>query len=1234
MWKSLSIAAKIWISFSLLVLGYCGSIVLGFRLGKQTEERLQTASESLFRAATESQVAQAAFHEQIRFYTNAVSQENSELLDLAREKDALAQNALQTILTLQGIVPQQRQQVNEVLQQLKGFAKSAQIVYTGLSSSLDFNPEEKTMLEGKAMELAEETVHIQDALVLLTTTFSDALKEELLQISQATKWSRYVEGYTFIGVVFTVSLITALFIRGSIVKPLKHLTGIASKIAMGDLSGQVEVASQDEFGMLARAFRDMMTYMQNVAQVAQKLAVGEIHVHLKPQSKHDVLNQAFAETVRYMQEVTDIARRISHKDLHVVVTPKSEQDVLNRSLQRMVGNLQEMMDEIQSSIQAVQQQHWIRTGQTELNEQIRGEQDVATLANRTISYLARYVNAQIGAIYVLDDTQHSLDCVGRYALPVAPEHALKISVGQGLVGQVAREQRRIIFDNVPPDYLHISSGFTDGCPSYLLIEPFLYEQQLKGVIELGAVHRFSDLELEFIGEVSESIAIAFHSAQERVKMQALLEKTQHQAMELLAQQEQLEDANAELRKAEEELRRTNVQLQEASQHKTDFLANMSHELRTPLNAIIGFTSLTIGAVKDQLAPEHLENLKKAEKAARLLLQLISDILDFSKIEAGRMETVLEDVAIDAVIEDVAITAEGLLVDSAITLNTHVAPELPVITSDYLKLKQILNNLVSNAIKFTKEGGVTIRAEMVPATTDQEAFIQLDVEDTGCGIPEDRLEHVFEAFKQGDSSIRKKFGGTGLGLAITKKLCESLHIHIGLSSQVDKGTRFRLQIPLACPATPSALEQTSVVASPAAASSPAAAPEGVSAEDRIFPNAAANAMVLCFSQNADTCAEFQASLQEFPLEVRKVASVSECVTLAKEHLVWSILIDEESPETNALRQLKHVEALAHIPLIVCSRHAKGNGHHAGWLEHLCKPFAREELLKVLLRVTQERSGDILAVDDDANIRTLYRRMLTDAGYTPHIVQNGIEALEFLHTHALPQAMLLDLLMPGMDGFQVLEQLQAHDGWRRIPVIVITGKTLSAEERKLMQARAKLVVEKNSMPIQELPRKIEAVIHDVATERAATMLVVDDNQMNLDLIAGVLRQAGYLVYTADSGAHGVDAAQRLLPDAVLMDLGMPDMDGFEATRLLKQQPITADIPVIACSAFATKDFQKRAFQAGCIGYITKPIEPEQLVEQLVKLMITAKIRQQLHTFTAHSVTTHERRTVCCTPQEDGS
>ncbi len=415
---------------------------------------------------------------------------------------------------------------------------------------------------------------------------------------------------------------------------------------------------------------------------------------------------------------------------------------------------------------------------------------------------------------------------------------------------------------------------------------------------------------------------------------------------------QIDAARLSLQEAEATIEHLTQELEESRKYKNEFLLSMSHELRTPLNAMIGYTSLTMNSLRGVIAPEHVENLVKAERAARSLLQLINDILDFSKIQAGKVQLNIETCDLTDMIEDVMATAESLLSGKPVELRQAFAPHLPLAQSDYAKIKQILENLVNNAVKFTARGTVTVRTML---NADNNA-IRLEVEDTGEGIPEKKLASIFELFKQADGSTKKKFRGTGLGLAITKSFCDMLRIEIGVHSLVGKGTTFWLRIPLTFVAD-------------------------------------------------DTCA--------------------------------------------------------------------------------------------------------------------------------HVVSSAS------------------------------------------PSAALTMKT-------------------------EVAPPSETVFSSV--------MIVDDDDMNLDLHRSIFHRARYTVYLARSGKECLALLESVTPDVILMDLGMPGMDGFEVTQHLKQQAATAHIPIIACSAFATKDIQEKALHAGCVGYISKPIDPQHFVAQVAHILITSRTTQQ--------------------------
>ncbi len=477
-------------------------------------------------------------------------------------------------------------------------------------------------------------------------------------------------------------------------------------------------------------------------------------------------------------------------------------------------------------------------------------------------------------------------------------------------------------------------------------------------------------------------------------------------------QQQTEYYAEQLAAMNEQLRALNQRLEGASRQKSDFIANISHELRTPLNAVIGFLALALKKLEPALSPGDLNEIRKADQAAHTLMQLIRDVLDFSKIESGEMDTIVEDVDIELLIEETAITAEGLLEDKPLELRCDIADNLPHVESDYVKLKQILNNLVGNAIKFTDAGTITVRATL----SDADSGIVIDVQDTGQGIPPDMQDRIFESFKQLDGSIKKKFKGTGLGLAISKHLCDTLGIGITFRSDVGTGTTFQLTIP------PS-----------------------------YVPSAAATA--------------------------------------------------ESEPMKAAL---------------LCA----------------CQPDS-------FTMLEQSVGGPLV---DLLRIETL----------SQYLAQN--------------QPVLGILIEPGLLPEPDVQELRQTAIFQHIPLIEFSASSLPA------------------------------AIQAVGAPYEHTALIVDDNPMNLELMSELLHVVDYTVDTAKSGRLAIERARALKPNVIVMDLAMPEMDGFETTEQLRQYEETRHIPVIACSAFAIREHQEKAFHIGCAGFITKPVDPEHFAEQV--------------------------------------
>ena len=558
--------------------------------------------------------------------------------------------------------------------------------------------------------------------------------------------------------------------------------------------------------------------------------------------------QASGRIVRPVRRLTDWSRRIAagNRDLVDIGAPKNEIGLLNDSFRDAVISLQKA--------DALQAQHnWLKTGQSELDERMRGEQNLERLCAKVVTFFAGYLGAQVGAFYI-HDGKGVFRLKANYAYKTRKNLSNAFGFGEGLVGQAALEKQSILLTRVPEDYIRVVSALGEKQPRNILVVPFVFNDAAIGVMEIGSFADFTDDQRALLEASADGIAIALHSASARERLQDALATTQRQAEELQAQQEELKTANEELeeqagilreseerlRTQQEELQVTNEELEEktdllerqkrdieqaneelersgaeleekaedlalASKYKSEFLANMSHELRTPLNSLLLLADTLAENSTGNLTGDQTQSAVIIRDSGQQLLSLINEILDLAKIEAGRMELHLETISI----RDLGSRAENhfrhMAQAKGLEMRVEIDPAAPVeMITDGGRVDQIIRNLVSNAIKFTDAGTVTV-AFMRPrggvmlkkSGLDPSTALAVSVTDTGIGIPSDMQKVIFEAFQQADTGTARRYSGTGLGLSISKELANLLGGEIQLESTEGKGSTFTLFLPEAC-----------------------------------------------------------------------------------------------------------------------------------------------------------------------------------------------------------------------------------------------------------------------------------------------------------------------------------------------------------------------------------------------------------------------------------------------------
>jgi len=1090
-----------------------------------------------------------------------------------------------------------------------------------------------------------------------------------------------------IGVVsLSVFVLVSLIMASRIVQPLKYLSAIAQVFATGNFQQTIAVKSRDEVGVLARAFQEMRAYIQDIATVADKISDGDVRVTITPRSADDTLNHSFQRMITYIQDVADITERISKDELHVEVAPKSEQDVLNISLQRMILNLQAVRQQIDQSMKEVEHQNWLKTGQAELSHAMRGEQDISTLAQNVMSYLAGYLHVEVGALYLTDEDR-LLRLVGSYAYAVRKGNQNRFAFGDGLVGQAALEKRTILFTDVPDDYLLIRSGLGKTAPRYILVVPFLYENQVKGVIELGSVHAFTDKQQEFLGTIIENIAIAVHSAQVQEKMRELLEQTQQQAEELQSQQEQLRVNNEELeaqtdalRKSEqqlqvqqEELRQTNEELEsrtraleqqrkslqeknreletarnqieekareleETSRYKSEFLANMSHELRTPLNSLLILSKLLVENKHQNLTEKQVEFAQTIHSAGAELLELINEILDLSKIEAGKMMVNLDDMSLKGLMSYIEQNFRHIAEERELAFQVTLADGLPAsIRTDRQRVEQILKNLLSNALKFTSEGEVRVTIDRPTSDSGidlpRDQAVAISVCDTGIGIAPEKQRMIFEAFQQADGATSRKYGGTGLGLSIVREFSRFLGGEVHVHSIPQQGSTFTLYLPEEAPSSeqvnptpPPALPEKETI-TPDIPVPPAKETNNVKSnsiwDDRHTSFSVTDRSLLIIEDDAKFAKILFDVARERGFKGLIASDGAGGLQLAYQYLPSAILLDIGLPGMDGwtvMEKLKHNPETRHIPVhFISALDQSLDAWKMGAIGYLTKPVSMDQLQDAFRTIEGEIAKTmkrLLLVEDDEVTQLSIVELLRGDDVEIVTAQTGQEAFQLLESE-LFDCMVLDLGLEDMSGFELLDRIHQESQALHLPIVIYTAQDLTKEEETRLKQHAESIVIKGAKSQERLVDEVTLFLHRVEADlpkvqqqklrtlhsnketvlQGKTVLITDDDMRNIFALSSILEEKGMEVLSAEHGAEALEILKNHAEiDIVLMDIMMPEMDGYEAIGRIRERPQFTRLPIIALTAKAMKGDRQRCIDAGANDYLSKPVDIDKLLSLL--------------------------------------
>jgi len=1061
---------------------------------------------------------------------------------------------------------------------------------------------------------------------------------------------------------------TVNVMAANLTEQVRGIVKVVTAVAEGNLKQNLFVQSKGEVAALADTINDMTKtlaiFADQVTSVAREVGVegrlgGQANVPGAAGTWKDLtgnVNLLAANLTNQVRAIAEVATAVTKGDLTRSIQVEARGEVAD-----LKDNINTMIDNLRLTTDRNTEQDWLKTNLARFTGMLQGQRDLATVGRMLLSELAPLVSAHQGLIYQMADegTLH-LRMLASYANAPHEPYPARLNLGEGFIGQCAVDKRRIIVNSVPKDTIAVGPAFFNALPRSVAVFPVIFEGKIKAVLALASLNEFAPSHLGFLEQLTANLGIVLNSIEVTMQTEALLKQSQQLAGELQTQQTELQQTNDQLgQKAQQlaeqnaEVERKNREIEQArraleekaselaltSKYKSEFLANMSHELRTPLNSILILGQQLGDNPERNLTPKQVEYARTIHSAGTDLLNLITDILDLSKIESGTVTVDAEDLMFTDVVTTVSRTFHLEAERRKLVFEVEIDPTLPRrIVTDSKRLLQVLKNLLSNAFKFTAHGGVRLRVAAAvggwtrehPILGSGETVVSFEVHDTGIGIPPEKQKLIFEAFQQADAGTSRKYGGTGLGLAISRELAGLLGGEITLQSTPGTGSTFTLYLPLryvgplghAAESTVKASETTDAYVRPAFPAVRRAEPALVAIPDD-RDQLEVNDHVMLIVEDDPSYARVIVDLaRSNGFKVLVAGTGADALDLVRRYQPTAVSLDVFLPDMlgwTVLSHLKRDAATRHIPVqIVTLDEDRQHGLARGAFSFVGKPTTADGLNVALSRIkafAAPRRKRLLVVDDNPGELESITALLAHDDIDITTAGTGTAALIALREQSY-DCVVLDLRLPDMTGFEVLETIRDEIALRDLPVVVFTGKELSAEEdaRLRMLARSVVVkgVESPDRLLDETALFLHRVVADLPEHKRQMLerlhgsdedligkqvLVVDDDVRNIFALSSVLERRGMNVLTANTGREAI-ATLEATPEVaiVLMDIMMPEMDGYETMREIRQVPAYGRLPIIALTAKAMMGDRDKCLQAGASDYLAKPVNTEQLVSAL--------------------------------------
>ena len=1091
-------------------------------------------------------------------------------------------------------------------------------------------------------------------------------------------------------ITFLMVLLIALLVTRWFVNPIKQLSSWGKEVAIGKLEAKSINAPNNEVGDMRNTFNRLVISLNSYAQVARMMAKGDYSEKVEIRSKDDVLGLSINQMIESLHSVVEQANQIAKGDYGTVITPRSENDALGKALYKMTETLR-------NNSVAMQEENWLKTGLNQLDSLVKGHETMDSLTHSILNFFCQYLNAQLGVCYLLEKDQLQLEA--SYA--IKDQDKVKISAfkpGEGIVGQAFLENKRIVIsDHNDPNLPVFNYGIGETTPRYFIMIPLTKNDEKVGVLQLGMINEPSVQHMKFIDYAINDTTLSIITLGSHLRVKELLARTQEQANELEVQQEELRQTNEELQEQtsalriseenlqeqQEELRVTNEELEErtkaleiqrdairkknkelenarkdiekkahdlelASQYKSEFLANMSHELRTPLNSIIVLSQLMAENKKNHLDNKELQFAQTVHSSGNDLLNLINDILDLSKVESGKIELLLERLYLNDLTPYVTDSFEEIMKSKGLALIVQVEKDVPdYIITDIQRVQQVVKNLFSNAIKFTEQGEIRLiiskpgkKISFSNPDLQYNSTIAIAVQDSGIGIPPEKQELIFEAFKQADGTTSRRYGGTGLGLSISKNFAQLLGGEMQLSSNEGNGSTFTLYLPYEGPVKEeddqesegnayfkndfvekTADEKGDNINKVELESEMATEEANLFNDDRnsIFEK---DRVILIIEDDDSFSSVLLELAHEHDFKGLIAPDGETGLYLADYYHPKAIILDIGLPGIDGyevMEKLKINPKTRHIPVHFMSASDKNiNALKMGAIGFLTKPVVKDEIDKVFDKIESLISKPIkrlLIVEDEAITRLSIINLMKGDDIEIIDVPNGKDAIEKLKVESF-DCMILDLGLQDMTGFELLSILEEQKIKPNLPIIIYTGRELTKDESDLLQAHSQSIILKGAHSFERLLAETTLFLHQVESKLTPekkdmiepfhgkenvledkTILVVDDDMRNVFAITSLLESHKAKVIIGKNGKEGIE---KLLAnkqtDLILMDIMMPEMDGYEAMQEIRKLQAYKKLPIIALTAKAMKEDREKCIAAGANEYLSKPVEKDKLLSLL--------------------------------------